>query len=413
MGRTISLFLVRAAGMMLAGLLLFVVFSGHAHAQAANDSYGLKRFPGDNYDTVPAGAGIPAPPAARGYAPVPGSGIGPNGTYTTLNGGAAAPQNYPGAQPAYPVQGYAPAYQPAPSYQPEFQPPPAQMQPVQAYQPAPAYQPPAQSAPQYAPQYTPMAAPRTAVSTAPYGYKAMPGDAPVAQQQPAALARPVSAEPYGYRPLPVAQNAYPVASADERADPYGNYQVGTSPGRYAQRANSDYVLNTSDRLKLTVYGETDLSGEFAIDGGGFIRLPLVGQVRAAGYTGQQLEQVIAGALSQGYMKSPRVSVEVSTYRPFYVIGAVQRPGPYPYVEHMNAMNAVAMAGGFRDTAVESVVFVRREGSNQEVEVPVDRTTQIHPGDVVKVHNTLFSDLTSWLAPVSGIASSAATAAVIQ
>jgi hypothetical protein len=63
--------------------------------------------------------------------------------------------------------------------------------------------------------------------------------------------------------------------------------------------------------------------------------------------------------------------------------------------------------------VESVVFVRREGSNEEVEVPVDRTTMIHPGDVLKVHNTIFSDVTGWIAPLSGVAASAATAAIVQ
>ena len=59
MGRTVSLFLMRAFGMLLAGMLLFAVFVP-AHAQT-DGSYGLKRFPGDNYDSVPPGAGIPAP----------------------------------------------------------------------------------------------------------------------------------------------------------------------------------------------------------------------------------------------------------------------------------------------------------------------------------------------------------------
>jgi polysaccharide export outer membrane protein len=186
-------------------------------------------------------------------------------------------------------------------------------------------------------------------------------------------------------------------------------------GTYRQRgaAGFDYVLGEGDKLKLTVFGEPDLSGDFTIDGSGYVRLPLVGEVHAAGYTSQQLEGVIANAMSGGYLKSPRVAVEVSTYRPFYIIGAVGRPGQYPYVEHMNALNAVALAGGFLPSAVESVVFIRREGSNTEEEVPVDRTTPIYPGDVVKVHTTVFSDLTSWLSPLSGIAGSAATAAIIN
>jgi polysaccharide export outer membrane protein len=162
-----------------------------------------------------------------------------------------------------------------------------------------------------------------------------------------------------------------------------------------------------------VFGEADLSGEFTIDGAGFIRLPLVGEVHAAGSTAPQLEGAIAAVLNQGYLKSARVAVEVASYRPFYIIGAVNRPGQYPYVDHMNALNAVALAGGFQTTAVESVVFIRREGSNQEEEMPVDRTTAIHPGDVVKVHTTFFADAVSLLSPFSGVAASAATAAVIQ
>jgi hypothetical protein len=63
--------------------------------------------------------------------------------------------------------------------------------------------------------------------------------------------------------------------------------------------------------------------------------------------------------------------------------------------------------------VESVVFIRREGSNQEIEAPADRSTDIRPGDVVKVHTTFFADAVNFLSPLSGAAASAATAAVIQ
>ncbi len=330
--------------MLIAGMLLFAVF-GHARAQS-DGNYGLKRFPGDNYDSVPPGAGIPPPPAPQGYAPVSGSMVSPSGYYGTLNGGVSAPVG-------------APAYQPAP---------------VEGYQPAPGY---AQAAPAYQPQ--------------------------------AAYQAPAAPEPYGYKPLQPTTPQYP-QTAVAAANPYAYYQPQAA---YNGRAGYDYVLGPGDKLRLTVFGETDLSGEFVIDGSGFARLPLIGQVRAAGYTSQQLEQVIGSALSQGYLKSPRVSVEVNTYRPFYIIGAVNRPGQYPYVDHMNALNAIALAGGFTPGAVESVVFVRREGTNQEVEVPADRTTEIYPGDVVKVHNTFFTDAVSILSPFSGVAASAATAAVIQ
>jgi len=238
----------------------------------------------------------------------------------------------------------------------------------------------------------------------------VPGSVSAAQPMPVAqpvYQAPVSTEPYGYRPLPPNTPTAPQYPQVATASAYAYYQQGSG------RAGYDYVLGAGDKLRLTVFGETDLSGEFTIDGSGYARLPLVGQVRAAGYTSHQLEAVIGSSLSGGYLKSPRVSVEVTTYRPFYIIGAVNRPGQYPYVDHMSALNAVALAGGFTSGAVESVVFVRREGSNQEVEVPADRSTEIYPGDVVKVHNTFFTDAAAVLAPFSGVAASAATAAVIQ
>jgi protein involved in polysaccharide export with SLBB domain len=372
MGRTVSLFLMRAAGILVAGMLLFAVFN-HAHAQTTNnqagDSYGLKRFPGDNYDSVPPGAGIPAPPAPQGYAPVSGSGVSPSGYYSTLNGGTSQPAEQPVGAYTPLNNGVTPVVTVAPP--PNYQ---APADPAQGYQPAPGYQP-------------------------------MPAQQPAYQV-------PTASEPYGYRPLlPVTPAApqYPQGQI-AAASPYAYYQPQAA---YASRTGYDYALGPGDKLRLTVYGETDLSGEFTIDGSGFARLPLIGQVRAAGYTSQQLEAVIGSALSQGYLKSPRVSVEVTTYRPFYIIGAVNRPGQYPYVDHMTALNAVALAGGFTSGAVESVVFVRREGSNQEVEVPADRTTEIYPGDVVKVHNTFLTDAMAIFAPFSGVAASAATAAVIQ
>jgi polysaccharide export outer membrane protein len=233
------------------------------------------------------------------------------------------------------------------------------------------------------------------------------------QQAPVQPAAPV----YGYRPLPSQPQQPQLPEAYGYRPMPGGAQTGpqlasATPAAQAS-ATSDYVLGPGDKLRLTVYGETDLSGEFTIDGSGYARLPLIGQTRAAGYTARQLEQVIAGNLSRGYMKSPRVSVDISTYRPFYVIGAVNRPGQYPYVEHMSAMNAVALAGGFNPSAVESVIFVRHEGSNKEEEVPVDQVALIQPGDVIKVHTTFFADVTNWLSPFSGAAAAAATAAIIQ
>jgi len=276
------------------------------------------------------------------------------------------------------------------------QPMPPLQQQAQSFQPPPASEARAPQPMQAAPQQQQAAPPQQDT----YGYRPLPS-APQQRAQPVRPQQPqLPNQASGFRPAPPMPAGARIANAAPAA-PAANTGMG------------GYVLGPGDKLKLTVYGETDLSGEFTVDGSGYVRLPMIGQVRAAGYTAQQMEQMVASTLSQGYMKSPRVSVEISTYRPFYVIGAVNRPGQYPYVEHMSALNAIALAGGFTPTAVESVVFLRREGSNKEEEVPVDRTTVIYPGDVVMVHNTLFSELTNWLSPFSGVAAAAATAAVFQ
>ena len=150
-----------------------------------------------------------------------------------------------------------------------------------------------------------------------------------------------------------------------------------------------YRLGTGDKVRLTVFGEPDLSGEFEVDGSGFLRLNLVGQVMALGLTVEELEHNVKTALEDGYLKDARVSVEVINYRPFYIIGEVNRPGEYPYSNDMTILNAVAKAGGFTYRANESNVFIRRNGDTKEIPAPADQTTKINPGDVIRIPERFF------------------------
>lgn len=174
----------------------------------------------------------------------------------------------------------------------------------------------------------------------------------------------------------------------------------------AQRYGSDYRLGAGDKVRLTVYDETDLSGEFQVDGTGYVRLPLIGQVKASGRTAHQLEGDVANALLDGYLKNPRVSLEVTTYRPFYIIGQVNRPGQYAYASNMSALDAVGMAGGFTDHAVQSTVHIRHEGDNKTYDVAPDVSVKIEPGDVITVDQTLFWDFAQILSPATTAASMA-------
>ena len=192
--------------------------------------------------------------------------------------------------------------------------------------------------------------------------------------------------------------------------------MATDPAAYyATSSNGQgsiygYTLGPGDKVRVSVFGEEDLSGEYQIDSSGMVRLPLIGTIRAAGFTSPSLENAIAGALAQGYLKSPKVNVEVSAYRPFYIIGAVNRPGEYPYAANMSALNAVAFGGGFTDSARTSTVFVRHEGSTAEVEVPANQVTMIYPGDVVRVKTTIFWDAMAVFSPLAGPAALVAAAA---
>jgi len=150
-----------------------------------------------------------------------------------------------------------------------------------------------------------------------------------------------------------------------------------------------YKLDSGDKVKVTIYGEDDLSGEFSVDGSGNVRLPLIGQVRAAGLTQHEFEEAVAAQLAHGFLINPRVSVEVTSYRPFSILGEVNKPGEYPFENGMTVLNAVAIGGGYTYRADKSDVYIRRKGAASEAKFPADDTTLVYPGDTVRVDERIF------------------------
>src|SRR6218665_317655 len=130
----------------------------------------------------------------------------------------------------------------------------------------------------------------------------------------------------------------------------------------AASPSGTYILGPTDRVRLKVYGEADITGEYEVDSNGFVSIPLAGHVKAAGLTTRQLEKGISSALSKGIVRDPRVNVEIALYRPFYILGEVKKSGEYPYRVGLTVMDAVATAGGFTYRANESKVYLRRSGS---------------------------------------------------
>ncbi len=123
----------------------------------------------------------------------------------------------------------------------------------------------------------------------------------------------------------------------------------------------EYKLGAGDNLRVMVFRHPDLSGQFEIDGAGMIALPLIGGVAVGGLTLAEAVAAIADALRPDYLKNPRISLEVLNYRPFYIIGEVRAPGSYPFVNGINVLNAVAIAGGFTYRARENRMTIIRAG----------------------------------------------------
>lgn len=151
-----------------------------------------------------------------------------------------------------------------------------------------------------------------------------------------------------------------------------------------------YRLGSGDRVRITIFGQPELTGEYQVDGTGQLAFPLIGQVQAGGLTGPGLEQALVDKLKPDYLKNPSVSVEVLTYRPFYIVGEVRQPGSYPYVTGMSVINAIALAGGFTYRARESSFYLSRTGPNGE-KARLDATpeTPVLPGDVITVRERYF------------------------
>ena len=150
-----------------------------------------------------------------------------------------------------------------------------------------------------------------------------------------------------------------------------------------------YVLGSTDRIRLKVYGEPDISGEYEIDAGGNVSVPLAGHIKAAGSTTRQLEKSITSALSKGIVRDPRVNVEIVSYRPYYILGEVKKSGEYPYRLGLTVMDAVASAGGFTYRANENKIYLRRAGAGVEEVYALDAPVPVFPGDNIRVPERFF------------------------
>ena len=168
------------------------------------------------------------------------------------------------------------------------------------------------------------------------------------------------------------------------AQPQAQQQVVTS-GPTA----GTYILGPNDRVRVKVYGEPDITGEYEVDSTGQISVPLAGHIHADGLTTKQLEQSIASALAKGIVRDPRVNVEVALYRPYYILGEVKKSGEYPYRLGLTVLDAVASAGGFTYRANENKFYLRRANGGAEEEHSLDASVLVFPGDNIRIPERYF------------------------
>lgn len=135
-------------------------------------------------------------------------------------------------------------------------------------------------------------------------------------------------------------------------------------GAAAKGHDNTFLIGTGDLLSINVWKEPDISRSVPVRSDGNISLPLVGEVQAAGRTPLKLEQEIADRL-KSYISEPEVTVIVQQINSekFNILGQVARPGSYPLANASTVLDAIAIAGGFRDFAKKKSIYVLRQNAD--------------------------------------------------
>ena len=172
--------------------------------------------------------------------------------------------------------------------------------------------------------------------------------------------------------------AYACASGPVKTDP-----------RLATTTLNAYRLDSGDKLRVTVFGQADLTAEYSVDGTGRVALPLIEPVPARGKTSEEVARSLEAALGQKLLRHPSVSIEITQYRPFFILGEVNHPGQYPYVNGLTVQTAAAIAGGFTYRASTDGVTVTRHMDGSSVEGLAAIDAPVLPGDTITVAERIF------------------------
>lgn len=154
-------------------------------------------------------------------------------------------------------------------------------------------------------------------------------------------------------------------------------------------SDSTYVLGAGDRLRISVFNQPDLSGEYKLDEKARFFMPLIGSVEVEGLTPVQVEALLVSRLKPDYLVNPRVFVQVMNYRPYYLVGEALGTGEFPYQPNMTYLRAIALAGGFTYRAKQDYVYVIRADDPEQNEIKLSVEELVQPGDIIRVAERLF------------------------
>ena len=166
----------------------------------------------------------------------------------------------------------------------------------------------------------------------------------------------------------------------------GNVERATQADISALKAATSAAppLQPGEKLHVLVYDEPSLTGDFIIDPSGFLSLPVIGTMKVSGMTPSQLQEKLVASLQAAHIKNPGVTVEVAEFRPFYIVGEVEKPGAYPYLGGLNIMSAIAIAGGHTYRADQSKVLIQHVGEAVMRSYDLDWPIPIMPGDIIQI-----------------------------
>ncbi len=193
-----------------------------------------------------------------------------------------------------------------------------------------------------------------------------------------------SSPPEGTASLETGSTPRTVSDGKGVKPPYGASGVGN-----AYEYSQGYQVGSGDRLNVRVFGQADLTSQYRVNSDGSISMPLIRSTRVAGLTSNQIEEVLTERLKTGYLRDPKVSVEVAEFRPFFILGEVRTSGRYPYIAGMTVQNAIAIGGGYTERGDQGKVLLTRKTADGTVSETVDVTTQMYPGDIIYVRERWF------------------------